>query len=300
MTSLPPTFIIGTGRCGSTLVHEIVARHPAVGFVTNLDDLGIRQGNAQQLTLWRRLPAALSDKGRARLAPSEGYRVISRDVSPALVDPVADPTAADLSPWLNERLHAFVDDRMRHLDSAEVFVHKFTGWPRARLLDAAFPGANFVHVVRDGRAVANSWLQMDWWRGHLGPTGWHFGPLPAALDDAWAHVGRTQPTLAGVAWRLLTDTYEECAAELGRRWLTVRYEDLVADPKAQITRVLDHIGLPWNDAFESGLGRYAFSPARLTAYRDELSPAQITDIEKVIGDNLERYGYDRVSTPGDE
>ena len=107
-------------------------------------------------------------------------------------------------------------------------------------------------------------------------------------------------TLAGAAWRLLTDTYEECAAELGRRWLTVRYEDLVADPKAQITRVLDHIGLPWNDAFESGLGRYAFSPARLTAYRDELSPAQITDIEKVIGDNLERYGYDRVSTPGDE
>ena len=38
----------------------------------------------------------------------------------------------------------------------------------------------------------------------------------------------------------------------------------------------------------------------MTAYRDELSPAQITDIEKVIGDSLERYGYDRVSTPGDE
>lgn len=138
--SLPPAFILGTGRCGSTLVHELIARHPATGFVTNLDDLGVRQGNAQQLTLWRRLPAAVSEKGRARLAPSEGYRVLAREVSPAIVDPVQDPTAADLTPWLEQRLHAFVEKRMSGLDSAEIFLHKFTGWPRASLIAAAFPG----------------------------------------------------------------------------------------------------------------------------------------------------------------
>lgn len=31
-------FVIGTGRCGSTLVHEVLARHPGVGFVSNLED----------------------------------------------------------------------------------------------------------------------------------------------------------------------------------------------------------------------------------------------------------------------
>ena len=31
-------FVLGTGRCGSTLVHELVARHPDVGFLSNLED----------------------------------------------------------------------------------------------------------------------------------------------------------------------------------------------------------------------------------------------------------------------
>jgi len=31
-------FVIGTGRCGSTLVQEVLARHPEVGFVSNLED----------------------------------------------------------------------------------------------------------------------------------------------------------------------------------------------------------------------------------------------------------------------
>ncbi|MFN8097538.1 MAG: sulfotransferase [Dermatophilaceae bacterium] len=291
MTTKPTAFILGTGRCGSTLVHEIVARHPAVGFVTNLDDLGIRRGNAQQLTLWRRLPAALSEKGRARLAPSEGYRVVAREISPMLVDPAADLTEADLTPWLTERLHDFVNARMNHLESAEIFVHKFTGWPRARLLDAAFPDSRYVHIVRDGRAVANSWLQTDWWRGHLGPSGWHFGPLPTDLAQDWADAGQSQPVLAALAWRLLTDTHEACASRLGRRWLTVRYEDLLDDPTAQLTRILEHFGLPWNDAFEAGLARYTLSPSRVDAFRTELSEDQLAAIESAITPALARYGY---------
>jgi hypothetical protein len=31
-------FVIGTGRCGLTEVAELLARHPDVGFVSNLDD----------------------------------------------------------------------------------------------------------------------------------------------------------------------------------------------------------------------------------------------------------------------
>ena len=31
-------FLIGTGRCGSTLVHQLLARHPDVGFISNLED----------------------------------------------------------------------------------------------------------------------------------------------------------------------------------------------------------------------------------------------------------------------
>ncbi len=289
--TLPPAFILGTGRCGSTLVHELIARHPATGFVTNLDDLGIRPSNSQQLALWRRLPAAASEKGRARLAPSEGYRVLGREVSRALVDPAIDPGAADLTPWLKERLHAFVAKRMDRL-GAEVFLHKFTGWPRAGLIAAAFPDARFVHVVRDGRAVANSWLQMDWWKGHLGPEGWHFGALPPDLEALWREHGHSQPVLAGLAWRLLTEAHDRCAEELGERWLTIRYEDVLADSRSQLEAVLGHIGLTWTDAFGAGVGRYSLSTGRKVAYRRDLYPHQVAAMESVMGAQLTRYGYD--------
>ncbi len=294
--TLPPAFILGTGRCGSTLVHELLARHPGTGFITNLDDLGVAPSTSHQLGLWRRLPAAVSEKGRARLAPSEGYRALAREVSPSLVDPVRDPVAADLTPWLAHRLHSFVDKRMRRLD-ADLFLHKFTGWPRAGLLSAAFPEARFVHVVRDGRAVANSWLQMDWWKGHLGPEGWHFGPLPDELANRWHDLGQTQPVLAALAWQILTEAHDACADQLGDRWLTVRYEDVLADPRTNLSAILDHLGLAWTPEFESGINRYSLSTGRTAAYRSDLFDDQVAAMEAACATQLTRYGYELVARP---
>ncbi|MEO6999260.1 MAG: sulfotransferase [Terracoccus sp.] len=283
-------FILGTGRCGSTLVHELVARHPATGFVTNVDDLGLQRTNRRQVELWRQLPAGVTTKGRVRFAPSEAYRAIAREVSPLLVDPAGDPGEHDLTPWLNERLHAFVDDRAARI-GLPVFVHKFTGWPRAGLLAAAFPEARFVHVVRDGRAVASSWLQMPWWRGHLGPQGWHFGPLPTELDELWRQKGRSQPVLAGLGWRMLVDAHDRASADLGDRWLTVRYEDLLRGPRAVLTGILEHLGLEWTDAFAAGVGRYQLREERTQAFRHDLGPRHVTDLDDVIGEHLRRHGY---------
>ncbi len=283
-------FVLGTGRCGSTLVHELLARHADTGFVTNVDDIGVQRTSRRQVELWRRLPPGVTEKGRVRFAPSEGYRALGREVSPILVDPASDLLAADLTPWLDERLHTFVERRTERLGHP-VFLHKFTGWPRARLLAEAFPDARFVHIVRDGRAVANSWLQMSWWKGHLGPAGWHFGPLPAHLDAAWEGQGRTQPVLAGLAWRMLTEAHDACAEALGDRWMTVRYEDVLRDHRTELTRVLEHFGLGWTPEFARSVGAYTLSEARAEAFRRDLTPAQVTSLEAVMGDQLARYGY---------
>ncbi len=282
--------VLGTGRCGSTLVHEIIARHPGTGFVTNVDDLGLQRTTRRQVDLWRRLPAGVTKKGQARFAPSEGYRALGREVSPLLVDPSADLGADELTPWLSDRLHSFVDRRTARLDKP-VFLHKLTGWPRAGLLAAAFPEARFVHVVRDGRAVANSWLQMPWWLGHRGPEGWHFGPLSDELAELWASRGSTQPALAGIAWGMLVDAHDEASAELGDRFLTVRYEDVLADPRTTLGRVLEHVGLDWTSEFEAGLERYDLRSERTTAYLDDLGPRHVADLEAVMGDQLVRHGY---------
>ena len=243
-------FIVGTGRCGSTLVHEILCRHPDIGFVSNVED---RVGPARFTDRWngplyRRLPPSWTEKGRLRFAPSEAYRALAREVSTLLVEPRRDLVAGDAAPPLGDDLRVFFE-RRASAQRAPVFSHKFTGWPRAGLLDAVFPDARFVHVVRDGRAVAASWLEMPWWRGDQGPDGWHFGPLPATYAAEWEASGRDRAVLAGLAWKLLLDAFATARASIAQeRWLEIRYEDLVADPRSVMDHVLDHHGLAWTRA----------------------------------------------------
>ena len=291
MPASRPVFVLGTGRCGSTLVHEVLARHGSTGFITNLDDLGITVSSQWQNALWRTLPPGATEKGRARFAPSEGYRAIGREMGPLLIDPIRDLTAADATPWVADKVRRFFGTREARL-RAPVLLHKFTGWPRAGLLEAIYPDAVFIEVVRDGRAVANSWLQMPWWLGHRGPGGWHFGPLPDDLAALWDQHQQSFPVLAALAWRILMDAYRTSSESVGRdRWLTVRYEDVVADPRGTTAEMLAHMGLGWTKDFERGFSRYQFSAGRTDAYRSDLGGAELAAVESVLGDHLEHYGY---------
>jgi hypothetical protein len=286
-------FVLGTGRCGSTLVHEIMSQHDDVAFLSNLEDLSdaarpFARGSGR---LYRRLPPWVTEKGRARFAPSEGYRALAREVSPAFELADRDLVAADATPWLTARLQTFFASRAVRTPEP-VYLHKFTGWPRAGLLHVAFPDARFVHVVRDGRAVANSWLQMPWWLGYRGPGQWHFGPLRPEHRETWERSGRSFVVLAGLAWVLLLEAFEAARADLpDHAWIDLRYEDLLDAPEPSLTRLLAAIGLSPDAAFVERLRRYTFDRGRTAAYERDLDPASLKALEEAIGPMLERYGY---------
>jgi len=286
-------FVLGTGRCGSTLVHEVLARHPDVGFVTNVDDrIGTSAAGRVQARLYRRLPASATQKGRLRLAPSEAYRALEREVSPIVASPARDLEASDALPWLADRFRRFFDERAAAWD-APLFLHKFTGWPRAGFIDAVLPGSRYVHVVRDGRAVAASWLQTEWWRGHLGPAGWHFGPLPDAYEKEWEASGRSFVLLAGLAWKLLLDAFDDARQRIdGARWLEVRYEDVLADPRGRTAEILEFLDLAWDDAFESGFRAFRFDGGRARAWRSVLGDEASAELDASLADHLARRGYE--------
>jgi hypothetical protein len=56
-------------------------------------------------------------------------------------------------------------------------VVKITGWPRIGFLKEIFPDAKFIHILRDGRAVANSYINVPFWWGWRGLANWRWGPL---------------------------------------------------------------------------------------------------------------------------
>jgi hypothetical protein len=298
--------VFGTGRCGSTPIVEVVSRHREVGFVSNLDDkfsllnLKGRWNNRLHRLSPPRDPKmrplndrrTLVELGRLRIAPAEAWKILDRQVAPIISAPFRDLGAEDCTPWLQGRLRGFFERRMaaQHRD---VFIQHLTGWPRAGFIRTAFPETRFVHVIRDGRAVANSWLQMGWWRGYQGPAAWHLGPLSPEAAAVWEESGRSFVVLAGLGWKLLIESFERARAEVpDSQWMQVRYEDVVADPRRHIEAVLDFMGLPWTDEFEREFAKYPFEGSRVQGFRRDLGPDSIAELEATIGATLRAYGYD--------
>lgn len=286
-------FILGTGRCGSTLVHEVLARHRRAGFVSNIEDNLPRLGLAGRWNaeLYRRIPARATRKGGLRYAPSEAYRVLDEQVSPLLSTPGRDLRADDVTPWLEERFRRFFLQRAA-AQGSPVFLHKFTGWPRAGFIQRVFPEARFVNVIRDGRAVANSWLQMPWWLGYRGPQAWQWGPLPEAYGEEWEASNRSFVLLAGLAWKLLMDSFEQARATVpAGQWMDIRYEDVVVEPRSQLEKMLAFAGLDWSDEFEAAFNRYRFATERSEAFRRDLGGGAVAMLDASLAGHLRRYGY---------
>jgi hypothetical protein len=235
----------------------VISRHRDVGFVSNLDDklsllnLKGRWNNRLHRLSPPRDPKlrpfrdrrTLVELGRFRIAPAEAWSILDRQIAPLMSTPFRDLGAEDCTPWLKGRLQNFFESRMAAQHS-DVFVQHLTGWPRAGFIRAAFPETRFVHVIRDGRAVANSWLQMGWWRGYQGPEAWHLGPLSPEAAAAWEESGRSFAVLAGLGWKLLIEAFEQARAEVpSDQWMEVRYEDVVAEPSRHLREIADFIGL---------------------------------------------------------
>lgn len=304
------TFVLGSGRCGSTLVTELIARHPDVGFISNVDDklarldLKGRWNNAlfarsderdPSLRPFRDRRRAL-ERGRLRVAPSEGWLVLEKQISSIFPQPCRDLTAQDAMPWLQKRIADFFDSRIE-AQGKPAFVHHLTGWPRSGLLRSVYPEARFVHVVRDGRSVANSWLQMGWWDGYRGPDNWYLGPLSRADQAEWEEAERSFVVLAGLGWRILMNAIEEARALVPEeQWLDVRLEDFMDDPRGRTEQVLDFLGLEWTPQYEAGFAKHTFQASRGVAWKRDLGEADIAALERTIAKPLAAYGYDLSQT----
>jgi hypothetical protein len=301
-----PVFVIGTGRCGSTLVQELLAKHSDVSFISNVDTTfpALNSKGRWNNPIYRRFPRQFASRDtpylkhlrftlreRLHYGPSEAYALLGRQVSPLVSSPHRDLTADDVTPWLARRLREFVSDRVR-AQRRPVFLHKFTGWPRAGFLKAIFPQAKFIHVVRDGRAVASSLVQRPWWKGYLGVPGWGFGALPEPYEREWKSSGYSYVVLAGLEWKVMMDAFDVAKTLTPQEdWMDLRYEDFVEAPRRCAEALVRFSGLSWNEAFDREVARRTFSRARLGAYEKDLTPAQLTALERVLSDHLRIHGY---------
>jgi omega-hydroxy-beta-dihydromenaquinone-9 sulfotransferase len=174
------------------------------------------------------------------------------------------------------------------------FAAKFTGPPRIQFLSSLFPGAIFVHIVRDGRAVVHSLLKVPFWRakgGYDNPF-WEGGVSEERLQ-AWKSHGSDPAVLAAMQWQDVIRTARVEAASLNsEQYFEVRYEDVIADPVMRINAIAERCGL--NPS--ARITRYLHDIPRIESFnskfREEFSPELIAKLSDVMNPELRLLGYE--------
>ncbi len=272
----PPVIVLGVGRSGRTLLRVMLDRNSEIAipyesfFVTplaqrhgrrpNLDDFLDDLGRFYQLYEWGISPEDVRPRLREGMTTGEAIAAVFE----VYAEHEGKPRWGDKTPLY-----------MQHLP----------------LLEGLFPDALWVHLVRDGRDAALSFLSL--------PEGFS--------EKTWA-LPHTAAQFAA-RWRTEILAARRLGAHVGGRYLELRYEDLVTAPERELRRVCEHTSLPWEPAMLDypGTSDVASLPEHrnlaqpptpgLRDWRSQMSREDALAFEEVAGDVL-RSGRYELLEPG--
>ncbi len=266
-----PVFVVGCPRSGTTLLNAMLSRHPHLAITHE----------------WRFVPQLLSPDrhGRARdpafvleqmlAMPKVDGDLVDPDAARRRLAAVDDPSVADAIRCVFE-VYAHAVGRPRWGDKTPRNVRHI------ELLAEAFPDACFVHIIRDGREVADANNDAPWGGSGL---------------LLWAN-----------EWAGCIASGRAAARHLGNRYFEVRYECLVTEPEATLRRVCSFLGEPFvAEQLDYPASVAAFGDALPAHHRNLLLPPtpglrdwrsrwtrrECVAVEALIGPLLEECGYPR-------
>jgi hypothetical protein len=283
-----PIIIVGTGRCGSTVFHRLLAMHPQTMWMSSVCYL------YPEKPVWNRW--AVTAMGNpvlrrlfgGRVRPGENYRFWDK-YAYGFSEPCRDLVRSDVSARVKKQVRAAFEPMLT--SKRDRLLVKITGWPRIGYLNEIFEDAKFVHIVRDGRAVASSLLHVDFWRGWMGPQSWRAGLLSTEDQAAWEASGRSFTVLAGLEWRIQMRAIEAARQTLDpNRFFEVKYEEFCERPLDTYRQVLDFAELPRSEEFERHI-KAASVRSTSNRWRDDLSTGQQAVLDDLLREDLLRYGY---------
>lgn len=283
-----PVFIIGTGRSGSTVFHRMLGAHPGLAWLSKTCQFFPANPSFNRLLMHALDVPTVGAAVKSVVRPQENYRFWDYWCKGFSV-PCRDLLADDVN-VVNRKVSSALEQMLTAKRNR--LLVKITGWPRIGFLKAIFPDARFIHILRDGRAVAASMLQQLWWWGWQGPENWRWGRLTAEQEQLWEKYNKSFIVLSAIEWMILMDSFDAAAADLGPGvYKVVKYEDLCADVSGVMKDVIDFCELDWTPEFADQMSRYKLRCAN-DKYKTDLNAKQQHDLQEVLSDYVQKYGYE--------
>jgi Sulfotransferase family len=277
-TATAPFFIVGSGRCGSTLLRMMLAAHSRLCIPPET---------------WYLLPLVRAFRFDRPLSPDEVEAAVSMitghyrwpDMKLSAkefrcgVGQLALPYLRDLVEVVY-RWHMQAEEKVRWGDKTPPYIEIL---PELAMM---YPDSRFIHLIRDGRDVTKSFQATDW------------------VDGRWLHDKAAEWIRAlDCHWRL-------ARSEIRDRILEVRYEKLVLETEATLREICRFIGeefepqmLLWERQVDKLIPsretpnhqklKQRIGPEAVSRWKRELSARETFVAEAFMGSHLTRLGYER-------
>lgn len=255
-----PVFIGGCERSGTTLLRVMLDTHPNIHCGPEAKII------AKTIPCWMRQRKANTD--------------VLRDYY-HFTDGTIDALYRDIILSAISRGHTLKTRRLAEKSPQNVFYY--------RQIRALFPASPIVNVVRDGRDVVASLLEMDWTdsRGRR-------------LDFTTDLTAACRRWLSAIqAARMFS------SGPLAPPYLQIRYEDLVCRPRETLTPLLAMLGESWEEGLlafhqvdrelgtESSAGpvQETLATDRIGRWKTKFSAAELAVIKRHLRETLVELGY---------
>ncbi len=294
-----PIFITGLGRSGTTIIHTLLSKHPNVNWLS----LFVAKFPARlYLNRWlmRLIDVPLVNIYlKHRFVPLENYSFWDHYYG-GFGYPCRDLLASDV----DNRAVKGIRKALGELTTSKRnrMLIKITGCPRISFLHAIFPDAKFIHVTRDGRAVAASRMKAPFWTGWRGWRQFSLWPeeMPAHYAREWERHGHSFVALAGIEWKAHIDQMAEVRRNFPHiNILEVKYERFCAEPVQQLRKIADYCELPWDTDFAARMAKQYVSSEN-SKWESDLTGEQQSVLNQVLADYMLEQGYEAPPTAKQE
>ena len=229
-----PVFIVGAGRSGTTVLYHLLTFHKDLCWFSNVSDrypsapiVPLANRVIELPWLGKKVKSRIINRTIPSLRPVEGpvtYHKYSQ------FDYKRRLTEDDWTPELDEKLKGAMLNHLRWTGKKRFLSKQTANNQRIRLINKMFPDAYYVHIIRDGRGVASSLLNVPWHERI------YFWWLEGGAEK-WREMGRDPIELCAVHWEMDEREILNNKYLFEERYLEIRYEELVVDTKNTVKTI---------------------------------------------------------------
>jgi hypothetical protein len=301
-----PIFILGPPRSGTTMLQDVMCAHSDICYIQNIQNTfpkaplastWIRESLNLNITGERYLQDSIIVDATSPAEPSLFWKkwvghtrdtyslewpiVRSRDLS--------HETKKDIEVTLKKILY-----KAKTKSNKPRFFCKYPIFTTdVLLLNDLFPDAKFIHIIRDGRAVANSLIKLyelskDQIARAKNPNLTELIPYPR-VKNLKKYIDDYGPASLETTARVWNDCLDYLSEQKGniKNFHEVRYEDILEKPKEQMSKIWDFCEM--KNPIDESLYQVKYLEIGKINHKNQYEGFDL--IEKICHKNLIKFGY---------